>query len=84
MPSSRASRYAGSLALVFYLRSELDGEGQMTDSHAGIGTMKIGYGGDRIYANGMRAAGEIGIIGGGSSAPTGIYASLIVQWRPRH
>ena len=123
MPSSRASRYAGSLALVFYLRharfttrdgyalqirflrarrnaagstrswivgagyirgSELDGEGQMTDSHAGIGTMKIGYGGDRIYANGMRAAGEIGIIGGGSSAPTGVYASLIVQWRPRH
>jgi hypothetical protein len=68
-----------------YIRgSELDGEGQVTDAQAGIGTIKIGYGGDRIYANGMRAAGEIGVIGGGSSAPTGIYASLIVQWRPRH
>lgn len=68
-----------------YIRgSELDGEGHVIDAHARIGTIKIGYGGDRIYANGMRAAGEIGVIGGGSSAPTGIYASLIVQWRPRH
>ncbi len=68
-----------------YIRgSELDGEGHVTDPHAGIGTIKIGYGGDQIYANGMRVAGEIGVIGGGSSAPTGIYASLTVQWRPRH
>jgi len=67
-----------------YIRgSELDGDGNVTDPHAGIGAIKIGYGGDRIYANGMRAAGEIGVIGGGSSSPTGIYASLIVQWRPR-
>ena len=68
-----------------YIRgSELDGEGQVTDSHAGIGAIRIGYAGDQIYANGMRVAGEIGVIGGGSSAPTGIYASLTVQWRPRH
>jgi hypothetical protein len=68
-----------------YIRgSELDGKGHVTDPGAGIGAIKIGYGGDRIYASGMRAAGEIGVIGGGSSAPTGIYASLIVQWRPRH
>ena len=68
-----------------YIRgSELDGDGHVTDPHAGIGAIKIGYGGDRVYANRMRTAAEIGVVGGGSSAPTGIYASLIVQWRPRH
>ena len=63
--------------------SELDGEGNVTDPHARIGAVRLGYGGDRIYANGMRAGGEVGVIGGGSSAPTGVYASLVVQWRPR-
>jgi hypothetical protein len=64
--------------------SDLDGHGLVTDPYARIGAIRVAYGGDRIYSNGMRAAGEIGAIGGGSSAPTGVFASLIVQWRPRH
>jgi hypothetical protein len=32
----------------------------------------------------MRTAAEIGVIGGGRSAPNGALASLTVQWRPRH
>jgi hypothetical protein len=67
----------------YIVGSELDGDGRVTDPHAGITAIRVAYGGDRIYANGMRAGGEIGVIGGGSSAPTGIFASLIVQWRPR-
>jgi hypothetical protein len=67
-----------------YIRgSDLDGDGHVTDPHAGIGAIRIAYGGDRLYSNGMRTAAEIGVIGGGSSAPTGFYASVAVQWRPR-
>ena len=64
--------------------SDLDGHGLVTDPYARIGAMRVAYGGDRIYSNGTRAAGEIGVIGGGSSAPTGVFASLIMQWQPRH
>src|SRR5262245_8712409 len=63
--------------------SELDGEAHVTDPNASIGAIRIAYGGDRIYSNGMRVAGEAGVIGGGSAAPTGVFASLVVQWRPR-
>jgi hypothetical protein len=65
------------------LGAELDGESHVTDPDARIGAIRLAYGGDRIYANGMRTAGEIGVIGGGSSAPTGVFASLVIQWRPR-
>jgi hypothetical protein len=61
--------------------ADLDGDGNVVDSHAAIGAIRIAYGGDRIYANRIRAASEIGVIGGGSSAPTGIYASVTVQWQ---
>ena len=64
--------------------SDLDGHGLVTDPYARIGAIRVAYGGDRIYSNGTRAAGEIGVIGGGSSAPTGVFASLIMQWQPRH
>ena len=64
--------------------SDLDGHGVVTNPSTRIGAFRVAYGGDRIYSNGMRAAGEIGVIGGGGSAPTGVFASLIVQWRPRH
>ena len=63
--------------------ASFDGEGHLTDGDARIGAIRIAYGGDRLYANGMRAGGEIGLIGGGSSAPTGIHAGLTIQWRPR-
>jgi hypothetical protein len=67
-----------------YIRgSELDGDGNVTDPHAGIGAIRIAYGGDRLYANGTRTAAEVGVIGGGSAAPTGFYASVTVQWLPR-
>ena len=68
---------------VFINGSELDGDGNVTDPHAGIGAIRLAYGGDRLYANGVRTAAEIGVIGGGSSAPTGFYASVTVQWQPR-
>jgi hypothetical protein len=64
------------------LGSELDGETHVTDPNARISAIRIAYGGDRLYSNGMRVAGEVGVIGGGSSAPTGVFASLVVQWRP--
>ena len=63
--------------------ADLDGHGSVVDPHAVIGAIRLGYGGDRIFANGIRAASEVGVIGGGSSAPTGIYAGLTIQWRPR-
>jgi hypothetical protein len=71
------------LGPAFIRGSELDGDGNVTNPHADIGAIRIAYGGDRLYSNGMRTSAEIGVIGGGSSAPTGFYASLSVQWRPR-
>jgi hypothetical protein len=61
--------------------AELDGEGNVTDPHTSIAALRLGYGGDQIFGNGLRAAGEIGVIGGGSSAPVGVYGSLVLQWR---
>jgi hypothetical protein len=63
--------------------ANLDGDGHVTDRDARIGAIRIAYGGDRLYANGMRTAAELGLIGGGSAAPTGIHAGLTIQWRPR-
>lgn len=86
----RSPRNAGgssrfwSVGPAFIVGSDLDGHGLVTDPYARIGAIRVAYGGDRIYPNGMRVAGEIGVIGGGSSAPTGVFASLTVQWQPRH
>jgi hypothetical protein len=80
---ARGSSRFWSVGSALIVGSDLDGHGVVTDPDAHIGAIRVAYGRDRIYSNGMRAAGEIGVIGGGSSAPTGVFASVIVQWRPR-
>jgi hypothetical protein len=77
-----SSRY-WSLGPACLLGKSLDGHGQVTDQHSVISAFKLGYGADQIFGNGIRAAAEIGVIGGGGRAPTGVYATLVVQWQPR-
>jgi hypothetical protein len=77
-----SSRY-WSLGPVYFIGTSLDGHGRVTDRHSVISAFKLGYGADQIFRNDMRAATEIGVIGGDGRSPTGVYATLAVQWQRR-
>ncbi len=77
-----SSRY-WSAGPVYFVGRVLDGRGLVTDPHTVISAFKLGYGDDQIFRNGIRAATEIGVIGGDGRSPTGVYVTLAVQWQLR-
>ena len=67
----------------YVVGTSFDADGQGVDQRQVVPAIKLGYGGDQIFRNGARVAAELGVIGGGSRAPTGVYATLAVQWTVR-
>jgi hypothetical protein len=55
---ARGSSRFWSVGPAMIVGSNLDGHGPVTDADARIGAIRIAYGGDRIYSNGMRTAGR--------------------------
>ena len=71
------------LGPAYVVGTSFDSDGHVIDRRQVVPAIKVGYGGDQIFRNGARVAAELGVIGGGSSAPTGVYATLAVEWSPR-